>query len=292
RNAWKYNDRDNRAEKFQLLEYDYLAPDSVNEMFEALRLLEIFTGKAWFKKNNAEEFTDEACMKKGEEFLQQKNEVIDELEITATGFENSKRKVIITKAHRAYDAYSEMILYYGLQQLIEWIEKNDVQNIEDIIKQMQADVQRSLWLNIGGQLMPAEEVNSLKNKIKSKEINSWDELHETYASEGEKYASQKLQHALASLLEIENINAKDITAEKLNYWFDKAVDIATSLSERISASRKKDYTNPFRKMVYDSETEMDNVLGKFDENSFVLQQQNELEVFKKRIEKLKVLFSV
>ena len=46
RNEWKYKDRDNRNEKFQLLEYDYLAPDSVNEMFDALHLLELFTGKA------------------------------------------------------------------------------------------------------------------------------------------------------------------------------------------------------------------------------------------------------
>jgi NDP-sugar pyrophosphorylase family protein len=291
RNAWKYNDRDNRAEKFQLLEYDYLAPDSVNEMFDAIRLLELFTGKAWFEKNNTKEFTDEACMKKGKELLQQKDEGIDDLEVIATGFENSKRKVIITKTQRAYDAYSEMILYYGLLQLIEWIEKNNIKNTEDIIKQMQADVQRFLWLNIGGQLMPAEEVHSLKNKIKSKEINSWDELHDTYASEGKKYTTQKLQHALASLLQIENLKAKNITPEKLNYWFDKAIEIASSLTEKISASRKKDYTNPFRKMLYDSETEMDNVLGKFDENSFVLQQQNEFEVFKKRIEKLKALYS-
>ena len=47
RNSWKYEDRDNRKEKIQYLENDYLAPDTVNEMFFALRLLETCTGKAF-----------------------------------------------------------------------------------------------------------------------------------------------------------------------------------------------------------------------------------------------------
>ena len=112
-------------------------------------------------------------------------------------------------------------------------------------------------------------------------------MHEAYAKEGEKYADQKMQHALASLLEIENTSAAKINAKKLNTWFSKAVKIASSVTGKISASRKKDYTNPFRKMIYDSEIEMDNVLGKFDKNSFVLQQQKEFDQFKKRIEKIK-----
>ncbi len=133
RNAWKYQDRDNRIEKFQLLESDYLAPDSVNEMFDALHLLELFTGKAWHKKNNVQNFNDASCIKKGKELLKNNDAIVHELEITATGFENSKRKTIITKTQQAYNAYTEMILYYGLLQLIEWIEKNEVKSIHEII---------------------------------------------------------------------------------------------------------------------------------------------------------------
>src|SRR6478735_1393591 len=69
RNEWKYKDRDNRNEKFQLLEYDYLAPDSVNEMFDALQLLELFTGRAWYKKEDKEKISDDDCIKKGKELL-------------------------------------------------------------------------------------------------------------------------------------------------------------------------------------------------------------------------------
>src|SRR6202012_5913963 len=101
----KYKDRDNRNEKFQLLENDFLAPDSVNEMFEALSLLELFTGKAWFEKNNEFEVGEEAWRAKGKELLQSNDSLVGELEITAIGFENSKRKTIIRKAHQSYNAY-------------------------------------------------------------------------------------------------------------------------------------------------------------------------------------------
>ncbi|HMC98855.1 MAG TPA: DUF4954 family protein, partial [Ferruginibacter sp.] len=40
RNARKYVDRDRRTEKIQHIEYDFLAPDTVNEMFDALKILE------------------------------------------------------------------------------------------------------------------------------------------------------------------------------------------------------------------------------------------------------------
>src|SRR4030095_16081222 len=95
RNAWKYADRDNRDEKIQYLETDYLAPDSVNEMFNALGLLEELTGRAWFIKNDKDSVNIDGCRKKGKELLLANDDVINELEVTADGFENSKRKTVI-----------------------------------------------------------------------------------------------------------------------------------------------------------------------------------------------------
>ena len=39
RNSWKYSDRDRRTDKIQHLEYDYLAPDTINELFDSLKIL-------------------------------------------------------------------------------------------------------------------------------------------------------------------------------------------------------------------------------------------------------------
>jgi len=292
RNEWKYKDRDSRNEKYQLLEYDYLAPDSINEMFNALQLLESFTGKAWFLKNGKPKISDDECSKKGKELLQQKDALVNELEIIATGFENSKRKTIIRKVQQAYNAYTEMILYYGLAHLIKIIEEKNTQALEELTKEVSGLTRVSEWLNIGGQLMPGEDVADLKDKIKNKQINSWDELHETYAAQGGRYPAQKIQHALASLIEIEQIDPANINIEKLQHWLERSVQIASAISGKINESRKKDYINAFRKMVYGSETEMDNVLGNFDNNSFVQQQQNELCAFKERVEDIKSKFNL
>jgi hypothetical protein len=288
RNVWKYADRDNRDEKFQLLEYDYLAPDSVNEIFNAITLIEKFTGKAWFNKQQ-QSCSEDECIKKGKQLLKQKDDVINKLEIVVEGFENAKRKTIITKVQQSYDVYIEMIFYYGLKYLIGLLNENA--DLNGLKEKLMAE-KRKHWLSIGGQLMPEDEVELMKSNIRQNEIKSWDELHTYYKSAGEKYEQQKTKHALSSLFEIENIQPEKISKEKINEWFDKAVEILSALTEKIIQSRKKDYTNPFRQMVFDCEEEMNKVVGDFGANSFIKQKQKELEDFKKQIKKLKAKINV
>lgn len=290
RNEWKYKDRDNRTERFQLLEYEYLAPDSVNEIFTSLQLLEWFTGKAWYARNGRNDVDKDECIQKGKELLQQQDAVINELEIVATGFENSKRKTIIKKTQAAYNAYKEMILHYGLSHLIQYIETNEIADASRLSKAFSEPGRDAKWLNIGGQLMSEKDVEALKDQIKNKSINSWDELHEAYYNEGQIYASKKTQHALAALLEIENIRPGNISNEKIIEWLGKSVVINESITERIRQSRAKDYTNPFRKMVYNSDKEMNNVTGDFSSNGFIKQKQEELEKFRQLVQKLKMKF--
>ncbi len=283
RNAWKYADRDKRDEKIQLLETDYLAPDSVNEMFDAIRLLEIFTGKAWFALQG-KDADDDACFQKGKSLLEQQDKVVNELEIVAEGFEHAKRKTIINKTQLAYNAYKEMITWYGLNNLINNIGTGQP-GIAGMIKDLLKDNPgRNEWLNIGGQLMPSSSVEDLKNNTRDKKINSWDELHTAYSEIGDSYPKQKLQHAIASLLEIENINVQHVNNNMINQWLDRAIAIKTSIVNRIIESREKDYTNPFRKMIYDSDDEMNKVIGSFDDNSFVQQQQQSLKQFRQKID--------
>jgi hypothetical protein len=54
----------------------------------------------------------------------------------------------------------------------------------------------------------------------------------------------------------------------------------------IYESRAKDYTNPFRQMVYDTDQEMEKVVGKLKDNTFIRQQQEELEAFRKKVAQL------
>ena len=54
----------------------------------------------------------------------------------------------------------------------------------------------------------------------------------------------------------------------------------------IFKAREKDYTNPFRKMVYDNNEEMNEVLGKLEDNSFIQSQYEALDEMKKQIKDL------
>ena len=148
------------------------------------------------------------------------------------------------------------------------------------------------WLNAGGQLFPVPEIETIKNKIKDGSVKSWSGLHVLYSQQGEKYPKQKFQHAIASLSEIDNLDLKSLNSAKLTNLLDEALSTREWMAEEIYLSRAKDYKNPFRKSVYNSSQEMNNVLGKLSKNSFILRQQQELSSFKKEVLVLKKRFGL
>src|SRR5215216_274836 len=55
RNSYKYIDRDKRISKTQYIEYNFLAPDTINEIFSALDLLRKFTALAYKLNHHSSE---------------------------------------------------------------------------------------------------------------------------------------------------------------------------------------------------------------------------------------------
>lgn len=136
---------------------------------------------------------------------------------------------------------------------------------------------------MGGQLMPEASVHSLIKGVHSGKISSWDEVHGFYAVKSKAYASDKLNHAIASLLEIKKLSPTRFSKKVFAQLLQDAVRTREWMVKGIYDSRAKDYSNPFRKMVYDTEKEMEKVLGKLSENSFIQQQQAELAAFREKI---------
>ena len=288
RNSWKYQDRDKHIQPIQKMEYDYLAPDTVNEMFEALSLFEYFTGKAFYKKEKpTENISEDLLRKKGKELLQNNDEIVDSLEIEAGGFENSKRKTVIIKARQAYEIFVRMINYYGINHLMECIEKNKLNSVEEIQNFFSKKITRTEWVNAGGQLIQKNEMDNLRKKIREGKIQSWEHLHKIYEELAENYPQQKIMHAVASLCEIKNLKPGELTKEDLNNLFSYAIETKEWIAEKIYESRAKDYSNPFRKTVYEIDMEMDKVVGRLEDNSFICNQRDELNIFKNKIALLK-----
>lgn len=255
RNTWKYDDRDRRTKKIQKIEYDFLAPDTVNELFDSISILS-------------------------------KLKPSPDGNFYARGFENSDRKVQIIRVPETISLFKELIQFYGTSQLFEYINRERFSSFDEMKKTLQAKVQRSTWLNVGGQLMPEEEVDKLRKNIKTRKINTWEQVHDNYRTFGDAYAKNKLMHAYNALLEIENIASKQFTADCFKNLLEKSVDTKSWMSDGIYKSRAKDYTNPFRKMVYENKAEMDTVIGRLEDNQFIQGKLKELDVYKKEVKGL------
>lgn len=285
RNAGKYASRDKRTDKTQELEYDYLAPDSVNEIFDALKLIKQFTAKAYAKKNK-KEIHEKDVLKTGELLMEKNMAEAAKLEILAEGFENSNRKVQLIKVPEAYRIFKEMVVYYGVTQLIRFIEQHNITSWQKLLQSLPGKPVRNEWKNIGGQLMPKASVNTLIRNIHSGKIKSWDEVHEFYNTKSRQYTGEKVKHAFASLLEVLKLTPKRFTKKLFNQLLQQAVATREWMVKGVYDSRAKDYRNPFRQMVYDTQKEMEKVTGKLSDNSFIRQQQEEAEQFRRQVNEI------
>jgi hypothetical protein len=282
RNAAKYTQRDQRTEKMQLLEYDFLAPDSINEIFLALHLLKKYTGQAAAKKNKTSLSEQQLC-RLGEQLLEEKSSLPDELEILAEGFENTDRKTELVKVLPAYHIYKELVVYYGISQLISFISFHKIKSWETLWEALPARARRGNWINTGGQLIPETAVNSLIKNIHSGKVKSWDDVHAFYQQCGDMYNEQKWQHAFASMLEITDTPFLEFDKKVLKKLLLQALETKEWMVKEIYDSRAKDYHNAFRTMVYDTKEEMEKVIGKLEDNSFINDQVKELKQFRSQI---------
>ena len=300
RNAGKYISRDKRINKTQIIEYDFLAPDSINELVDGLAILRKATAKAWLKKNKTSSqehrssrklIDDKSLLKIGETLFEKDPEQINQLEILVEGFENSDRKVQLVKVTEAYQVFKEMVIYYGTLQLIQFMEQRNISSWQKLTKLLPNNPLRNQWTNIGGQLIPAAAVTTLVSKIRKGTICSWDEIHDFYTKKSNTYSTDKFQHSFASLLEILKLTPRRFTKKVFLQLLQQSMLTKEWMTNAIYQSRAKDYQNPFRQMVYSSEQEMDKVIGKLKDNNFIAGQQAETAGFCKKTAALIQLFS-
>jgi hypothetical protein len=86
------------------------------------------------------------------------------LEILAEGFENTKRKVVLIKLLKSYDIFKELVRYYCANQLLNLIKENEITGFEDLVNLLPVKNVVNEWMNIGGQLIPRNEVVLLTKK--------------------------------------------------------------------------------------------------------------------------------
>lgn len=284
RNYYKYKQRDRRHERIQEIEYDYLAPDTINEIFESLKLFELYVGRAHAVKHN-KECTNDDCINIGQTLFKEGAEHILELDVLCNELENSKRPVRIIKIDKAYKSFKQLILFYGIKHLIDYIELKSIYSANSLIEALKdEELERRNWLNVGGQLIEEREIFKLRQQIRSEELNSWKEIHRFYECQGKAYSKKKTLHGISSLLEVEGLGLENLTNERLARWFEEVKYIKNTIVETVKSSREKDYTNSFRKLLYNSTEEMEAVLGKLNDDEFIAMRVQDLKTFINKVD--------
>ncbi|MHC4881984.1 MAG: DUF4954 family protein [Planctomycetota bacterium] len=286
RNTWKFQNRDKRKRKIQKIEFDSLAPDTAEELLQGRRLLEIWTAKAKLRQTgqNAADKTDSELSALGRELLNMTPpEALEGLEVLGENMEKSKRKVVIIKPFGGYHAYGQMLRYYAVQNLLTYMQSNASANFDSMKNTLQENAHRQ-WVNLGGQLIPAEEVDRRRTDIGKGEFSTWEDIHARYDQLWQTYPLEKQRHAFAVLRDY-----YDGTLEK-EQWIDalnRSITIQEYIEYQVYASRKKDHDNPFRQATYRNTEEMAAAIGTIEDNSFIKLVREETEKFKAVVEEMK-----
>ncbi|ANE50217.1 DUF4954 family protein [Flavisolibacter tropicus] len=288
RNSGKYIDRDKRTDKIQHIEYDFLAPDTINEMFDALVLFKKYTAIAHHKKQGST-INESSLEEEGNAILNDDQYDWKGLQVIAYGFENNHRPTHLIKVKEAFQLFQRLIRYYGTTQLMQSIQNGVVNSLQEI-QQIDTTTERLTWKNIGGQLLPETKFNQFIESIHKNTIGSWEAVHGFYKECGATYDADKLQHAYSSLLEIKGLTTEEFTTDIFNELMQEALATKEWMVQNIYDSRAKDYQSAFRKMVYDNEEEMVEVIGKLEDNVFIQQQQNELEQMRESVVQIQSSF--
>lgn len=283
RNTQKYRARDKRVTKVQNIELDTFAPDTMQEVMKARRLLELWTAKAYLKSvNKATDMPDNELAETGRRLLQGKRRVVDGLTITGEDMERSRRSVHILKAYDAYHAYGEMLIHYAVNNILE-----SETAVEELMKELVNYKAGSgqQWMNLGGQLVMTADVDALRRDICNGTLDTWSAIHNRYNELWKRYPADKLRHAMEALCHA--LGTDTMNGALWLQTLDEAVRIERQMSERVYMSRKKDHDNPFRTSTCSNDAEVLAVFGKAEDNAFVKQMARDTAANISRIERIK-----
>jgi len=277
RNSWKTRNRDKRKIRVQRIESDYLAPDTAEEIIYAISYLEKLLTAAGLSISNK--------TNKDANYVSS---------IPCRDFEHSKRDQVIIKPYEAIYCYRQMLKYYAVKTIAEFLDKNPEMSFSSLIEytnqteglEYDASADRVKdWVNVGGQIVPAFRVDELRKNIGEGKVKTWEEIHKVYDTWDESYQLDKLKHAWAVLIYLKcDKSATDVNDFKIE--LTAALEIRTWMETHIYESREKDFHNSFKKATFRNKEEMEQVLGKTEENPFIRIVQKESTEFRDMINRV------
>jgi len=286
RNSWKTKNRDRRKIKIQKIEADYLAPDTAEEIISALSFIDAWLCESGFSPMDMTNINYSAVRL-----------------IHCRQFENSKRDQVIMKPCEAIAAYRQMLRYYAVKTIASFFDERpelDFSGMRDLLDTETADKDSNApqnsqkrvkdWVNSGGQIVPAFRVDKLRKEIREGKYASWDEIHHVYDLWEEEYPLDKCRHAWEVLKFL--TGSAEASASLFKNELDAVLEIRRHIETQIYDSREKDYHNRYKKATFRNQAEMEQVLGKPDDNPFIRIIRKESDIFKNMIERVRLRLSI
>jgi len=270
RNSWKTIARDRRKIKKQFIEADYLTPDTAEEIIAALDQMEFWMNSAGI---SIADFIDAG------DILPENKMRIEDEPMEVNGMERHIRRQVLLKPRHAWIAYRQMLFYYAMKTLVNYLEEKPDLSYNEFINEMAAAGNKGRikeWVNLGGQIVPAFRVDKLREQIRQGAIDTWDGIHASYDEMAVAYNLDRARHAWEIYRYFKgNVSGSESTDHPLmectrfREELKNLIRIHQLIAEQVYNTRAKDYNDPFRAMTYRNSKEMDQVLGKVKDNSFV-----------------------
>jgi len=309
RNRYKFKKRDKRVVPVQHIETDPFAPDTMQEIMKVLeRIVRLkaeesarLCGRADAKEGadggdhasegghgtfgGGEDGVIEAAKIEEAKAFFEKNPDAD---FTLADAQCQKKygSTIFRPAY-AYHQYRKIIKYFAAKTIIEYCDENGIASVSPAVL---AEIARhplyTEWLNAGGQIIPLEKIDELREKVKGGEIASWDEVHAFYDACEASYLADKTRYALHLLECIYGVPFERCSSEQYRNLVESVVSVSNDMYELSVSSREKDYTDYYRKMTYRSREEMDAVLGTIDSDDFLTMLKDDTDRFNKKLRRV------
>lgn len=290
RNKSKFTKRDKRVKKVQHIETDPLAPDSIQEVTWALGRIVELTGrylvkKGWERAVKAE--SPEELQQVAADFLHKNSDV----EFSLCDFEAQKKYgAEIHKPVRAYKMYRKIIKYFACSVLVEYCTlfntRIDREELKIITTQLPLYTK---WVNVGGQIIPEKKLEELFEKIKSRKIENWSQVHAFYDKCQKEYLIYRTNYAIYLLERLYSMKVRDFTPEIFQDIIADTTEISREMLNAAHSSREKDFIDEFRKITFRNDEEMAAVLGTMEDNEFLSEMKEKTAKFN---EALLLLFNI
>lgn len=285
RNNFKFIKRDKRVIKAQHIEMEYLAPDCMQEVHLALERIILLTREQLQRAGKLTGKDDAETWQEAKDFLH-KNPDSQLILEDSSAMRKYGAKIICPA--QGYREYRKVMKYFAVKVLMDYCDKKSVVLSKNVLSEIYSMPLFVSWENVGGQVIPAEKVKTLLQGINEGILSSWEEVHDFYDKCNDSYLADKARYAIYLLEYLYSKPLFDFTADIYRNILLDVGDVSTFIYESSVESRKKDYQDDFRKITYRNEDEMISVVGKLEENDFLIELKAETEKFN---DKLKNFFS-